>query len=254
MKKGTKPGRWPGKLLKLKGERKSSLSTTETYPSHVKSVGSKAGALERPLNISLYDSCYTCPLSVYIDITVDDQLDRLIISGSPSREELEETKLKLISEFSEIAGGGEMKAYANVVSDYHKQQNLINGLELSLSLILAGRFEKAIEYLNERGGVKCSIPKGENEFNALVDKVSMKLKNRIAKFKETNNRYKALSSGKGGKPTRRYYNRILIMLSTCEIIKMQLNPKTMTVAEFAEYLNVFNEYQNHLKIKKYGKH
>jgi hypothetical protein len=254
MKKGTKPESWPAKLLKLTGKRKSFSNMKGTYPSHVKSAGSKADASERPLNISLYDSCYTCPLSVYIDITVDDRLDRLIISGNPLREELEETKLKLISEFSEIAGGGEMKAYTNVVSDYYKQHNLINGLELSLNLILAGRFEKAIEYLNERGGIKCSIPKSEDELNALVDKVGMKLKNRIVKFKETNSRYKALSSGKGGKPTRRYYNRLLIMLSTCEVVKMQLNPKTMTVAEFAEYLNVFNEYQNHLKMKKYGKH
>ena len=58
----------------------------------------------------IIDSVYACPLSVYIDVTVDDRMDGLIISGRPTHDELEEAKMKLVSEFTELSGGGEMKA------------------------------------------------------------------------------------------------------------------------------------------------
>jgi len=251
MKKEKKSGNWLKRLRKSTGKHKSSSSTKESYPSHVKSAGLRADESELPSNTSLYD-IYTCPLSVYIDIIVDNKLKGLVVSGNPSPEELEEAKLKLMSDFAEMSNSGESQAITEVINSYYAQRNAINGLDIALKLVLAGRFEKAIEYLN-KNGVKCSAPANEGEFKALIDKIHLKLKNRMAKFKEISSRYKVLSK-KSDKPTRRYYSKLLVVLSTCEIIKMQLDPKKMTVAEFAEYLNIFNEYQNHLKIKKHAKY
>jgi hypothetical protein len=193
-------------------------------------------------------------LDVYIDVTVDDNTKRLIIYGSPSEAELEEAKLKLVSDFSELSGGGEAKAFNYTISQYYLKRSVIIGFELSIRLILAGRFEAAVDYLN-KNGVKCSVPKDEAEFNDLIDLVHKKYKNKIAnaKYLELTNRYRELSLKKEEKPTRRYYTRLLVMLSSCEAIRIQLNPKKMTVAEFAEYINLFNEYQNILKNIKNGR-
>jgi len=199
----------------------------------------------------LYDSAYNTPLSVYIDVVCDNKLESLIIAGLPTVEELEEAKLKICSEYAEIAGGGENKAFTEVASSYYSRLCGVIGLEMAMKLLLAGRYDAAIDFLN-RGGIRCVKPETRDEFDKLLFTVEMKYKNRLAKLKEAGSRYKSLSKT-GEKPTRKYYNRLLVILSTCEIIKMQLNPKQMTVAEFAEYINIFNEYQNGLKIKKYGK-
>lgn len=203
----------------------------------------------------MYDSCYTCPLSVYIDVTVDDRLERLAISGHPSREELEEARMRLVSEFSELSAASETAALAETAAAYYRRMTLIAGFETAFRLVSSGRFEGAAAFLNGNG-VKCRAPASAEELESLVKRIRMKLMNHHAKLKEERRQYEALSAH-GGKPTRSYYNRLLVSLSVCEAIKMQLNPAQMTVAEFAEYLNLFNEYQhqmkrNRLKIKGNG--
>jgi hypothetical protein len=119
-------------------------------------------------------------------------------------------------------------------------------------LIGAGRFDAAISFLN-KNGVQCAVPESEADMETLVKAVDIKFKNRLAKFREISSRYRELTSAKGEKPTRQYYNRLIITLSISEIVKIQLNPKKMTVAEFAGYLSMYNEYQNHLKIRKHDR-
>lgn len=252
MKNGKKRGNLLQALRKKRAGRKSSLNSMESYQSNVKRVGLKAEEKGSRSNILLFDSCYTCPLSVYIDITTDEgKLKKLVIKGNPTNEELEEARFRLVTEFSEISNSGESEVFREVTGNFYKQRALVLGYELSLRLVLAGRFQAAVEYLN-KNGMNCPVPETEEEFQKLAESISLKIKNRTAKYKEAKGAYKALSSGKGEKPTRRYYNRLLVTLSTCEAIKIQLNPKKMTVAEFAEYLNMFKEYRNHLKMKRNG--
>ena len=254
MKTGRKSGNLQGKSQRWREKRKSFSNTKEISQSHARIVGRKEDVLGDRLNtlsFDIIDSAYNCPLSTYIDMIVDDKLEGLVISGSPSREQLEEAKMKIISEFTEISGGNEAIVNAEFVKTYYEQSNTLLLLDASMLLINQKRYDEAIKFLN-RHGVKCAIPQNDAEHDALVKAIEMKYKNKAAKFKEATTKYKSLYK-KGEKPTRKYYNRILIMLSTCEVIKIQLNPKQMTVAEFAEYLNVFNEYQNQLKIRKYGR-
>ena len=200
----------------------------------------------------LYDSIYTCPLSVYIDAVVDDKLESLIISGNPTREYLEEVKIKLVSDFIELSGGGDMKAFIEATSDFYAKRSIALGFDIAIRLINARRYKKAIEFL-DANGMNCSIPRNEDEHEKLIAAVGVKFKNRLAKHKEATGKYKDMISDRREKPTRKYYNKLLVTLSTCEVIKIQLNPKTMTVAEFAEYINTYKEYQNNLKIKLYGR-
>lgn len=255
MNKEKRSENWLSKLRNKTTKPNSSSNTKANSTSSANNVGSKADKLARPSNTSsckLHDDIYTCPLSIYIDVTTDDnKLPRLLIHGKATQTQLEEARFKLLTDFSEVSNAAETQAYAEVVSNLSYQRNLILGYQLSLQLVLGRQFQKAIEYLNQNG-LKCTVPSTDDQFKKLVESIDLKIKNRIVKYKEAQSQYKALSSGKGDKPTRRYYNKLLVMLSTCECIKMQLNPKEMTIAEFAEYLNLFNEYQNHLKMRNHG--
>jgi hypothetical protein len=199
----------------------------------------------------LYDTCEITPLSVYIDVTCDDKLEKLIISGNPSIELLEETKEKLIQEFSELTGSGEMKIFTEAARNFFYLRNTITGMEMAAHLIASGEYGDAIAFFN-KSGVKCAAPENNEQAEALMSKINLKLKNRLAKFKEAKKRYESLQK-QGEKPTRKYYNKLLVTLSTCEIIKMQLDRNRLTLSEFAEYINILSEYHNHLKSAKNGR-
>jgi hypothetical protein len=170
-----------------------------------------------------------------------------VISGSPSRGELEEARMKLVSEFAEISGNNGLSSYNDTLKTYYIQRNAISGMQLAAGLVMSGKYDASIEFLNANG-IKCTAPGDEREKDALLRLIGIRLKNMSSKFKQTQTRYELLSK-EGEKPTRMYYNRLMIALSTCEAIKMQLNMREMTVAEFAGYINLFNEYQKQLKNK-----
>lgn len=221
-------------------------SMKESYLSKRNNAGKKEDGLEKSSNASLYDTCDICPLSVYIDVVCDNRLERLIISGNPTCEELKEAKYKLIAEFSELCSGNEEKAFNEAVRSYYYLRTLIIGYESCISLIVEGKFDSAIEFLNNNG-IKCKVPADEKERLELIRSIETKIKGRILKFRQAERTFKALCSKKGEKPTRKYFNHLLVMLSTCEMIKMQLDRNKLTLAEFAEYLNVFNDHQQYLK-------
>ena len=206
--------------------------------------------MEQSSNISLYDTCEKCPLAVYIDLTCDDKLERLIISGNPTRELLEETRAKLVQEFSELAGSGETRAYVEAARNFFYYRNRVMGMQLAVQLIAAGQYGDAIEYLN-RSGVQCTAPGNGEQAAALIKELNRQLANLSSRLKEKKELFESLQK-RGGKPNRQYYNRLLVMLSTCEAIKMQLDRNKLTLSEFAEYINLFNEYTNHLKSIKNG--
>jgi hypothetical protein len=199
----------------------------------------------------LIETCDACLLSVYIDAVVDGRLDRLVISGNPSREQMEAARDKIVMEFSELTESEETKSMHEAARHYHLQRIVLLKLETSLKLFLAGDFKASVEYLNG-AGIECSIPETEEQAESLAKRIRLRISNQSAKLKRAAATYRDYTSGmkSGGKPTRRYFNRLTVMLSTCEAIKMHLNPNRITVAQFAEYLNIYREYSDYLmKIK-----
>lgn len=252
MEKGKKSESSLRGLQKKIIKRKSLSNSRESYQSNVKNVGLRGGVSDNQSNILLYD-IYTCPLSIYIDVTCDDsKLNKLVIQGNPTQEQLEDARFKLVTDFSELSNNGESKAISDVITNLYYQRNILLGYEISLKLVLTGKFSESIAYLNNHG-LKCEVPKTEDEHKKLINAMQLKIKNRLAKYKEARSQYDVFYSGKTERPTRAYYNKLIVMLSMCEIIKIQLNIQELTAAQFAEYLNVYNEYQNQLKIKNNGK-
>jgi hypothetical protein len=245
MKNGKKTGRWLGFWQKPNKETTSLSNTTENGMLNPKNVTSKEAGREKSSNISLYDTCDTCPLSVYIDVVCDERLDRLIISGHPCQQTLEETKIKLMQEFSTLTGGGETRNFIETTRNFFYQRNRLAGIEIAIRLISSGQYAAATAYLNG-SGFKCAVPENGEQADALTKRLQMELRKRADMFRKAKKRYESLQN-KGEKPTRKYYNRLLVALSTCEVIKMQLDRNKLTLSEFAEYINILNEYQQHIK-------
>jgi hypothetical protein len=245
MKKNKKTGNWLRGLQKPNSATTSLSNTAENSTSNPKNAGKKAEKTVRSSNISLYDRCDITPLSIYIDVTCDDRLEKLVISGNPTRGELEEAKAKLTQEFSELCGNGETKILTENACDFFRKQNAVTGIDISIRLIASGKYEEAITFLS-KSGIRCTTPENEAQAQSLITRLTKELKNRLAKLKEAKTSYED-SVKKGEKPTRQYYNRLLVTLSTCEIIKMQLDRNKLTLSEFAEYIHLFNEYQEQLK-------
>ncbi len=248
-----KLGSWLNLLLDKKRKITSSFFLKVNCTSSVFHAGKNPGESEHQSNTSYFNSIYTCPLSVYIDVTCDNKLESLVISGRPTTAQLEEARLKLMSEFYEASDNASAQMFSETSRNLFAKRNRIIGLEASLRLILAKRYEYSIIYLN-KNGVKCSWPESDEDFKKLVSKINIEIKNSIIKLKIAQAKYDSLHSCNSEKPNRKYYNKLLIILSTCDIIKIQLNPKKMMVSEFAEYLNLYNEYKNYLKMKRNGKH
>ena len=248
MTKKKKTGNWHVFFRKKKAGTTSLSNTTESCTSNRRSATTKGEELEESSNISLYDSVYNCPLSVWIDVTVDNNLQKLILSGNPSREQLEAAKDKIYREYMDISDDTEMKASSEAYFDFIRKRVIVLGLVMAIDLIANDKFSYSLQFLNNCG-ISAKEPENENQKADLIKSLELKLKNRQAKLQEAQTRYESLQK-KGEKPTRKYYNKLIVILSTCEAIKMQIDAKKLLLSEFAEYLNMYNEYCEHIRAKQ----
>lgn len=220
---------------------------------NVKSVGKKEGAKAGWFNTSSRNSLvkfhtiYTCPLWAYIDFVCDGHTSGIIISGDPTEEEIQATCNTLKMDFHELSSGKSGEGYINSINGLYSKKNTILGLQISLKLVLVGRYEKAIDFLN-KNGVKSCIPTTIQDQENLINRITKRIALRTAKLQEAttehNNSF-LTNKNKTETPTRKYYNKLLVILSSSEAIKMRID-KNITVAEFAEYINLYNEHCEHL--------
>jgi hypothetical protein len=166
---------------------------------------------------------HICPLSVYIDLVCDGRLEALIISGKPSEMQLAAAAEKLTVEFSELSSDNEMESMTAAAKTFYLNRSYLLCFDICYRLVNTGKYEKAVEYLNTHG-LPCKVPQNDTEKAALLKATGKKIKSRMVKYKEAEKQYK-IFAGKSEKPTRKYFTRILVMLSSCEVIKMRLNPK-----------------------------
>ena len=148
----------------------------------------------------------------------------------------------------DLSNDAEIKASSEAYFDFMKKKNIVLGLLVAIELVANDEFTKAAPFLKECG-ISAKEPGNEQQKSDLLKSLELKLKNRQAKLQESQTRYESLQK-KGEKPTRKYYNKLIVILSTCEAIKMQIDAKKLLLSEFAEYLNMYNDYCEHIRSKK----
>lgn len=176
---------------------------------------------------SLYDRAEICPLWAYIDATVRNNTQSLILSGTAPDGVLQRVKTELSIELSELSGNQHAGALKNCMRKMYTLKALIQGAQISLSLCLCNEYDEAITWFRKRNVQAKDIP-------TLVSRGISFIKAQNSRLKSEMKRYENLtSSGKGGEITEMYFTETLIALS--KHVGFRLD-KNIMLAEYAAYL------------------
>lgn len=244
---------WLNTSQKWKKRLTSFINKTTNSSATENSVGKKQEDPVLPSkSYSLYDSCQICPLKVYADVVCNDNLKALIISGNPSNDILEETKVQLIAEFNDACGDPKYTSLLNKQRDILIYKTQIIGLAICAHLIAHGNYEQALEYLNQNG---MSIPKNpssltdwmkiERKINARIKMLRIKIKEKAKQFNSI-----AKQNSNGQKCTIQDFNDQLIQISKNVGFRVTWD---ISLLEFAGYLKDYNNTITALS-KEYAKY
>lgn len=192
-----------------------------------------------------YQHITELPLTRFIDCTVDDNLYALVISGSPSLEQLRQAWAQINLEHADVMGDHEHMLYVSLFRD-------IKILETTLAQIhwLVGQLREVyyVEFANRLNKLllthfKFDPADPKKYFDLLTGcinrskafKIDLDLK--LIQFEVLQKSRK--EQGEGKKPSREYYQALLITIS--DHAKYQV-PDTITVFEFCDRIRRFNEY------------
>jgi len=192
-----------------------------------------------------YQHITELPLSKFIDVTVDDNLYALVITGQPSMEQLQLAWVQINQEYADVMGDNEHRMYISVYRD-------IKVLETTLKLIhwLVEQMREVyyVEFANRLNALlntrfKFDHTRPEQYFNELTRcinrskgyKIDLDLK--LAQFEVMQKNRK--EQGEGKKPSREYYQAILITLS--DHVKYPVGD-SITVFEFCDRVRRFSDY------------
>ena len=192
---------------------------------------------------TIYDSCYSCPLSVYIRVVCDQDFEALIIDGNPSLLELKEAWNKILNEYYELSGN--MSNRSVNLKEYYIYRSQIVGFSLCLKLILLGEVGYVIEYLNNLG-LRCKLPNNKVEENKLIEDIKNKIHERNIRLKKAQADLDIKESN--NKVTKYQFTEQLVGISKWLGFRIGAD---ITVAEYVSYLKNMKEYVEMMKMKKY---
>ena len=218
-----------------------------------------------PADCRLYTSITELPLNKFQDALIDGNLSALIISGFPTKEQLEETWAGIQAQCADIAGTLEHKLYISTFREIHLLSTELEQIEDTIGYLQAwagspipeemliphwNKLEKLMyetfrftpsdkqAYLQQLKGVY-------NRSRSI--KINVDLKN--LQLKQLEEQFNA-QGATGKKPTREYFRAVLISLSDSVAY---LIPDTITVFDFYERIRRANEQSRQLsKQRKHG--
>lgn len=197
----------------------------------------------------IYDKCEICPLSVYIDVVCNDNLQALVIYGKPDKEDLLAAKSALNFEFAELSGNSEISSIVNIVRQMYQIQSQMLGFDIAIKLVSAGKVDETEDWLKLHIP-NYSKPNDEESISKLIKKMVGLYKAKEIQLNELKKRYDAISSKGGDKIKPEYYTELLITIS--KNIGFHLKREELTLSEFAIYLKDLNRSIESLKSRSNG--
>lgn len=236
----------PKKSTKQSPYTKKDMSTTtpmQNLPSDSSTISS-----------TYYQHIAQLPLNRFIDVVVDSNIYALVITGSPTLNELHDAWQTISIEYADAIKDQESRllfstekelnrlklAYhviidaLGVLKNYYTPQfaNVVNELlrtSFKFDIRFPDDYDNDIKRAYNRSkGIKIDIDLKQMSYEALKEKI--------------------LSSTK--KPTREYFQAILITLS--DFVKYEIRD-TITVFEFCDRIRRLNDYNDKQKLKPNGR-
>jgi len=192
-----------------------------------------------------YQHITELPLTRFIDCTVDDNLYALVISGNPSLEHLRQAWAQINQEYADVMGDHEHMIYVSLFRDIKVLETTLAQIHWLVGQLREVYYDEFAKRLNKLllTNFKFDHTQPKKYFEELTRcinrsksyKIDLDLK--LAQFEVMQKSKK--DQGEGKKPSREYYQAILITIS--DHAKYMV-PDTITVFEFCDRIRRFNEY------------
>ena len=203
-------------------------------------------------NHNLYHRITDLPLHKFITCLVDKDLSPLIISGTPTKNQLLEAWQIIYDEFSDAIGGGENKTYLSLLKDITKLDNKLKFVESIVNILSTPyRDESAndiILVLNKICNTKFKF-NDPAELQRCIDRsmsIKIQLELKMMQLKEMQGKME----GENKKPTREQFLDTLIELS--DHVKYEVTDK-ISVFDFFSRIKRYNKYCEHLEKRNSGR-
>jgi hypothetical protein len=194
------------------------------------------------------------PLSKFIDCTVDNNLFALVRTGKPTNEQLEQAWEQISQEYADAIGDTEHRMYVSVYRDVKVLGTTLQQIHWLIAQLKEVYFSGYANRLNNllKTNFKFDYTNPAQYFNELSRcinrskgiKIDLDLK--MVQFEVMQKSRQQQSEGK--RPTREYYQAILITLS--DHVKYPISD-SITVYEFCDRMRRFSDYCKQVaKIKR----
>lgn len=198
-----------------------------------------------------FHSITELPLSKYIDCAVDENIYALVISGHPTREELEHAWLDITGQYADAMGDNErgliVKLYSEITQISILWQQAVCLVDI-LNKFKYQKFEKLLNsILNQK--FKFTDEKRRDELQKCT-KLCKGFELRIMAKRQQLDGLTAKNAGEAaGKLTREYFHSALITIS--DFSKFHIS-ENITTFEFCERIRRITEYARVNKTKPNG--
>jgi hypothetical protein len=191
----------------------------------------------------LYQHITELPLRNFIDCSVNDNYHALVISGHPTEQELLFAWSNIQQEYADAMGNHEHRLYITLFKEVTILKITLQTIHCLIEILQEVYYEPYAAELNKllRTDFKFDHT-DQNKYNETLRRCFNRSKGLKIDLELKLIQYKAIEKKNqetGKKPTREYYQSILITLS--DYAKYQLQD-SITVYEFCDRLRRFNNY------------
>jgi len=202
-----------------------------------------------------YQCISELPLHRFIECLVDGNLKALVIEGSPENKDLQQAWEGIQIEYLDAIKDDEYRLLLNMRKDLHVYEISLVQMEFLIDVLRDYYVKEFVDELNLLLGSKLSFDVTDNgayerDLKAAWNrsrgtKIAMDIKQRALESLEKNQ-----SSKQTQKPTREYFQNMLIVLS--DHVKYQI-PETITTWEFCNRIRRLRQYYDHAKLRQHAR-
>ena len=235
--------------LQLKKIWRSTMKTASGFMS----MFSRPSAAESP-SVKLYRSIHDLPLHRFVECITTDSLHSLIIEGTPSEDELKTTWHKIADQYSASVGNYEYQIYLNCFKEAATLAVDLQNIEFLIEALRKAFYQPLLDALNKAMQTSVVLEGLEKEaYNKELDSLYRRSRGLKIRLHLKKAQYDALSKkfeGTGEKPSRDYFESMMITLSDHAGFQLSMN---MSVFEYCERLKRFIQYVEKMNNKKWQK-
>lgn len=214
---------------------------------------SRPSAAESP-SVKLYQNIHELPLHRFIECITSGEYYALIIDGKATDEQLQKAWHKLADQYSAAIGDSEYIIYLNCFKDYAQWAVDLQNIEFLIETLRKAFYQPLLDELNKKMNTAIQLDGLDKEtYHKQLDVLFKRSRGLKIKLDLKKLQYDALNKkfqGDGKKPTRDYFESMLITLSDHAGFQLTTN---MSVYEYCERLKRFIRHIEQMNKKKWQK-